>query len=107
MTYMNKSSGRLLAFLAFNLYFSLSPFCCANAQSQHAQQEITFKGTRLGVSEKQFLAEQDNQGYVCNVPADKVGRRCESKVATYAGYAGKISVLFLRDRLTLLISAQY
>lgn len=62
-------------------------------------QEILYKGTRLGVPEKAFIAEHSNEGFVCTLAPSKVERWCTSNAATYLNFPTTTTAIFIRDRL--------
>lgn len=65
--------------------------------------EVTYKGTRLGVSEAAFIKQHTNDGFVCSdAPSPNTGRWCRSIVATYGGIHSDTTAIFINNKLIAL-----
>jgi len=72
--------------------------CLASVARAQAAISLAYNGSKMRVTEKQFLRQQKNQGFACT--ASFVGRTCKSKIANYLGFpSSRTEALFDRDRL--------
>lgn len=62
-------------------------------------EKVVYKGTKLGATEKTFVHQHQNEGFVCKEDVLKIGRECVSEVATYGGYPSQTTAIFINDRL--------
>ncbi|NPT58676.1 hypothetical protein [Paraburkholderia elongata] len=87
----------LSAAVIFVIFFTTRVFA-GTAQTN----DITYKGTKFGVSEKVFYEQHQNEGFVCSdAPPTSVGRWCSSEVTTYGNLKAQTTAQFLDDRLVL------
>ncbi|MFM0350862.1 hypothetical protein [Paraburkholderia sp. RL17-347-BIC-D] len=91
---MNKISRMI--FFSAGIFFVL-------ASSKAAEiNDISYKGTKFGASEKTFSHQHENEGFVCaDAPNGNPGRWCQSEVATYLNLKTHTTVQFLGDKLLL------
>ncbi|WP_124594115.1 hypothetical protein [Burkholderia ubonensis] len=91
---MNKIA--LTIFLGAGILFTLASSKAAESN------DILYKGTKFGATEKTFTHQHQNEGFVCaDAPNGNPGRWCESEVATYLNFKTHTTAQFLDNRLLL------
>jgi len=81
--------------------FMCALFFVADARATTTANEISYKGSRFGVSEKVFLQQHSNEGFVCAEAPTKVGRWCSGKATTYVNWNTETTAQFLDNKLVL------
>ncbi|MCE4541395.1 MULTISPECIES: hypothetical protein [unclassified Caballeronia] len=83
---------------------ALSASCFLLATTANASGSIlTYKGTKFGVSEGEFIKQHPNQGFVCSDSRIYSGRECRSALATYANAKADTVAVFFDDKLALMV----
>lgn len=85
-----------------NDFFSAGIFFALASSIAAESDDISYKGTKFGVSEKTFSLQRQNEGFLCtDAPNGNVGRWCQSEVATYLNFKTHTTVQFLDDKLLI------